>query len=67
MNEYKVYFEIYGKKMQAKVSAETIEEAREAIYAKLIFHQIDLISGSEPTIKPWTDQEAHDFLFGRHK
>ena len=37
---YTVYFEIYGKKMKAKVLAESMEEAQQKVNSKIIFHKI---------------------------
>lgn len=45
MNEYTIYFEIYGKKMKTKVLANTKEEAKEIIRSKIIFHKIENESG----------------------
>ena len=36
---YSVYFEIYGKKMKAKVLAENMTEAQQKIKDKIIFHK----------------------------
>lgn len=37
---YSVYFEIYGKKMKAKVLAESVKEAQEKVKDKIIFYKI---------------------------
>lgn len=36
---YSVYFEIFGKKMKAKVLAESEEEAQQKVKSKIIFHK----------------------------
>ena len=36
---YSVYFEIYGKKMKAKVLAENMTEAQQKVKDKIIFHK----------------------------
>ncbi len=36
---YSVYFEIYGKKMKAKVLAESMTEAQQKVKDKIIFHK----------------------------
>jgi hypothetical protein len=45
--KYKVYFEIYGKKMQTETSAGSDEEAMENIANKIIFHKIERVGGDE--------------------
>lgn len=42
MNEYIVYFELYGKKMKATVTAYSKQEAEQAIKNKIIFHKTTL-------------------------
>lgn len=37
--KYSVYFEIYGKKMKAKVLAESMTEAQQKVKDKIIFHK----------------------------
>lgn len=41
MNEYKVYFEIFGKKMVTTIWADSREKAKEIVRSKIIFHKID--------------------------
>ena len=36
---YSVYFEIYGKKMKAKVLAESMTEAQQKVKDKIIIHK----------------------------
>lgn len=43
MNEYKIYFEIYGKKMQVTISAENENEAKFILFSKITFHKIELV------------------------
>lgn len=40
MKEYVVCFEIYGKKMKAKVYAENEQKAKVAVLSKVNFHKI---------------------------
>ena len=40
MNEYEVYFTIYGKKMKATVKADTEDHARNCIRNKINFDKI---------------------------
>ena len=40
MNEYEVYFTIYGKKMKATVKADTEDQARNCIRNKINFDKI---------------------------
>jgi len=37
---YHVYFEFYGKKMQADIEADTPNDAKEIVRNKIIFHKI---------------------------
>jgi len=40
MAKYKVYFEIYGKKLKTTVEAKTAEHAKELIRSKIQFNHI---------------------------
>jgi hypothetical protein len=42
---YKVYFEIYGKKLATTIKADSPDMAKEIIKSKIQFHKIDLIPG----------------------
>jgi len=39
-NNYSVYFEIYGKKMKSKVLADSVEDAKQQVIDKIVFHKI---------------------------
>ncbi len=41
MRNFDVYFELYGKKMKARVMAENENNAKEEVYKKIIFHKIE--------------------------
>lgn len=45
MKEYKVYFEIFGKKMQTTLDAESIEDAKLELFDKIIFHKVVSVDG----------------------
>ena len=69
MAKYKVYFEIYGKKMKTTVEAKTAEKAKELIRNKIEFNHIALeepdefrFMENEETIK-----QMRDFLNGFKK
>jgi hypothetical protein len=40
MKEFKVYFEIYGKKMMAVIEANSAAEAKRKVLDKVIFHKV---------------------------
>jgi len=40
MKNYDVYFEIYGKKMKAKILADSMTDAKKKIIDKMIFHKV---------------------------
>ena len=40
MNTYKIYFQIYGRKMVARVTANSPEEARQIILGKVQFDKV---------------------------
>lgn len=42
MAKYKVYFEIYGKKMKTTIEAETAQKAKDLIRSKIQFNHIAL-------------------------
>lgn len=41
MAKYKVYFEIYGKKMRTSIEAKSAEHAKELIRSKIQFNHIE--------------------------
>lgn len=41
MKEFRVYFDLFGKKMVATVSAKNEDEAKEIIRSKIKFHKIE--------------------------
>lgn len=41
MNNYTVYFEIFGKKMKVEIKAKSKQQAEEIIKSKIIFHKIE--------------------------
>lgn len=48
MEEYTLYFEIYGKKMKTKVFAESESEAKQKIIDKITWHKVE--SQRNPTV-----------------
>lgn len=40
MSDFKVYFEIYGKKLMKRISADSKYQAREKIKNDIVFHKI---------------------------
>lgn len=40
MKNYDVYFELYGKKMKAKILASSITDAKQKVIDKITFHKI---------------------------
>ena len=47
MAKYKVYFEIYGKKMKTTVEAKSAEHAKELIRSKIQFNHIEFEDSDE--------------------
>lgn len=41
MNEYIIYFEIFGKKMKTTILAESKQHAKSKILDSIIFHKIE--------------------------
>jgi len=39
--KFDVYFEIYGKKMKARVDADSISDAKYRVIAKVKFHKVE--------------------------
>lgn len=39
--KYKVYFEFFGRKMQYEVYAGSIEQAKQLIEKRIIFHKVE--------------------------
>ncbi len=37
---FKVYFEVYGKKLMKRVNAENVAEAKAKVFKDVIFHKI---------------------------
>jgi hypothetical protein len=44
MNEYIVYFEIYGKKMKVRIWANSEEDAKYKVMGKIRFHKVEPVS-----------------------
>lgn len=53
---YRVYFEIFGKKMKTFVRAVGWKEAQEKVKNSIVFHKTEMIKPDE------FDQEIKDFL-----
>jgi len=68
MKEYDVYFEIYGKKLKTRITAENKEQAVQFIKDKIIFHKIvsteDDIFSNEDDDKPVDQLEYLKNMFG---
>lgn len=60
--KYKVYFELFGKKMQTEVYAKSEIQAREIIECKIIFHKIEEVI--EPKINDNSMFNSLKDLFG---
>lgn len=50
MKKYKVYFELFGKKMRTVVEAESEWYAKDEICDSIIFHKVELIDGVNDTV-----------------
>ena len=57
MTEYTFFFEIYGKKMQAKITAVNQELAKEQLLKKIIIRKVT----TEP-IKQFANEESSKFM-----
>lgn len=44
MNEYIVYFEIYGKKLKVRIAANSKEDAKYKVMGKIKFHKVEPVS-----------------------
>ncbi len=42
MRNYDVYFELYGKKMKVRVTAENEKYAKKEVEKKIIFHKVEI-------------------------
>ena len=42
MRNYDVYFELYGKKMKVRVTAENENYAKKEVEKKIIFHKVEI-------------------------
>ncbi len=38
---FKVYFEVYGKKLMKRVNAENVADAKAKVFRDIIFHKIE--------------------------
>ncbi len=50
MKTYKIYFELFGKKMQTNINADNENEVKENIKNKIIFHKILEVPESDEDI-----------------
>lgn len=41
MRNFDVYFELYGKKMKARVIADNTENAKKEVQNRIIFHKVE--------------------------
>jgi len=51
MKIYKVYFEIYGKKLKVEIKANSLSEAKEKVKNSIIFHKVDLFDEDLQSIR----------------
>jgi len=47
MPHYKVKFELYGKKMQTEIEAESIKDAENKIRQKVVIHEVRMIDSDD--------------------
>ena len=59
MNEYRIYFEIYGKKMKTTIQARSLSEAKDNLKSKLKILKVEKLPN-------FTDQLPQEFkdIFG---
>lgn len=63
MNVYRVYFEIYDKKMRTDVVANNEEEAMDEVRDKTIFHKVERVKESKVDDKnPFRDSPLGDIF-----
>ena len=62
MKKFKVYFEIFGKKMKTSITANSREEAKQLLMKKIIFHKVELDEDFK-----FQDDDVLDFLKGTFK
>jgi hypothetical protein len=62
MKKFKVYFEIFGKKMKTSITANSREEAKQLLMKKIIFHKVELDEDFK-----LQDDDVLDFLKGAFK
>ena len=70
MNNYMIFFEIYGKKLKVHIEEETEEKAKQKVLDAIIFHKIVDIPYDEPSSIPPYNNDAFDYLmsiFGKFK
>ena len=41
MNQYKIYFEFFGRKMKTTITAKNESEAKQILARKIIFHKVE--------------------------
>jgi len=62
MKKFKVYFEIFGKKMKTSITANSKEEAKQLLMEKIIFHKVEVDEDFK-----LQDEDVLDFLKGAFK
>lgn len=62
MKMFKVYFEIFGKKMKTSISAKNKEEAKQLLMKKIVFHKVEVDNDFA-----LQDEDVLDFLKGAFK
>ena len=54
MNEYRIYFEIYGKKMKTTIQARSLSDAKDKLKSKLKILKVEKLPN-------FTDELAQEF------
>ena len=55
MKQYKIYFEIFGKKMWTTLDAESIEDAKLELFNKITFHKVVSTDGKQDEPKSYNN------------
>jgi hypothetical protein len=63
VNNYKVYFEFLGKKMQMSVDAVNRYDAEDIVRNKIIIHSVKLIEGQEKSESMSEEMQSENVEF----
>ena len=67
MREYKIFFEIFGKKLVTTVTASSPLQAKAMVREAINFYKVEDITPTPDSIRGFSDKDISDFFGGMFK